>query len=151
VTSERDDLLQLLDHAWDRLVDRMAGLSKAEWMWSPTPDDRISVHWRLAHITAMLAEDRNWTWLGAEAPHRATAESMDPAGAIQAGVDAFAAWRDLLTTISDSDLAAAIGAVAGAYGDATRRSFVLHVADELIHHAAEAALLRDLYAAMVIG
>jgi hypothetical protein len=30
---------------------------------------------------------------------------------------------------------------------ATRRSFVLHMLDELIHHGAEAALMRDLYAA----
>jgi hypothetical protein len=29
---------------------------------------------------------------------------------------------------------------------ATGRSFVLHIADELIHHTAEAALLRDLFA-----
>jgi hypothetical protein len=34
----------------------------------------------------------------------------------------------------------------GYFADATRRSFVLHIADELIHHTAEAALLRDLFA-----
>lgn len=39
------------------------------------------------------------------------------------------------------------GKPAGRYGAASRRSFVLHVLDELIHHGAEAALLRDLYAA----
>jgi hypothetical protein len=33
----------------------------------------------------------------------------------------------------------------GFYEGDTRRSFVLHILDELIHHGAEAALLRDLY------
>jgi len=36
--------------------------------------------------------------------------------------------------------------VAGYFAGATVRSFVLHIADELIHHTAEAALLRDLFA-----
>jgi hypothetical protein len=149
VTAERDDLVELFDFAWNRLLHRMVGLTKAEWMWSPTPDDRISLHWRLAHITEMLSEERNWTWLGVEAPGRPSGQSMDPAAAIQAGVDAYAAWRDLLATLSDDDLTIPIGAVAGPYGEATRRSLVLHLADELIHHSAEAALLRDLYAASV--
>jgi hypothetical protein len=35
---------------------------------------------------------------------------------------------------------------AGYFAGATGRSFVLHIADELIHHTAEAALLRDLFA-----
>jgi len=54
---------------------------------------------------------------------------------------------DLLAATGDAVLAAPVGAPAGRYGDATRRSFALHIADELIHHTAEAALLRDLYGA----
>jgi DinB superfamily len=151
VTAERDDLVELFDSAWNRLLERLVGLTKAEWMWSPTPDDRISLHWRLAHITEMLSEERNWTWLGAEAPGRSSGQSMDPAAAIQAGVDAYAAWRGVLAGMSDDDLATPIGPEAGPYGEATRRSFVLHIADELVHHSAEAALLRDLYAASVVS
>jgi DinB superfamily len=148
VESERDDLLDLLDYAWQRLVDRMAGLTKSEWMWSPTADDRISLHWRLAHITEMLAEDRNWTWLGAAAPGGLPGGlAMSPESAMVAATDAYDALRALVATQSDDDLATAIGDAAGEYGAATRRSLVLHIADELIHHAAEAALLRDLYAA----
>ncbi|GAA3431286.1 hypothetical protein [Kutzneria kofuensis] len=37
------------------------------------------------------------------------------------------------------------GSRGGFYASDTRRSFVLHILDELIHHGAEAALLRDLY------
>jgi hypothetical protein len=35
----------------------------------------------------------------------------------------------------------------GAFADSTRRAFALHILDELIHHGAEVALLRDLYRA----
>ena len=40
-----------------------------------------------------------------------------------------------------------VGPVGGFYADATRVGFVLHEIDELIHHGAEIALLRDLYRA----
>jgi hypothetical protein len=61
--------------------------------------------------------------------------------------DVRAAYETFRALVSDDavDLDAEIGPAAGTYGKATRRSFVLHIADELIHHAAEAALLRDLY------
>lgn len=148
VEPERDDLLDLLDYAWQRFVDRMAGLTKSEWMWSPTPDDRITLHWRLAHLTEMLAEERNWTWLGAAAPGALPGGlAMSPEAALVAATDGYAAWRALVAAQSDNDLATPIGPAAGEYGSATRRSLVLHIADELIHHGAEAALLRDLYAA----
>jgi hypothetical protein len=44
-----------------------------------------------------------------------------------------------------------MGAVAGPYVDSTRAAFVLHELDELIHHAAEVAALRDLYRALRPG
>jgi hypothetical protein len=51
-----------------------------------------------------------------------------------------------LAGCTDESLAAPIGPSAGFYADGSRRSFALHILDELIHHGAEAALLRDLYA-----
>ena len=48
--------------------------------------------------------------------------------------------------LDDEALNTPLGEVAGYFADATGRSFVLHIADELIHHTAEAALLRDLFA-----
>ena len=51
-----------------------------------------------------------------------------------------------LTEGSAATLGDPIGTVAGLYGATSRRSLVLHLCDELIHHAAEASLLRDLYA-----
>jgi ankyrin repeat protein len=49
--------------------------------------------------------------------------------------------------VPESSLEEPIGPVGGPYADSTRRAFVLHVLDELIHHGAEVATLRDLYRA----
>ena len=89
---QREDLVGLFDHVWDRFWRRMDGLGDEEWRWAPTADPRISLRWRLGHIRRLLSE------------------------------------------------------AAGYFAGATGRSFVLHIADELIHHTAEAALLRDLFA-----
>jgi hypothetical protein len=47
--------------------------------------------------------------------------------------------------VTDADLWERIGDVGGPYADGTRLSWVLHVLDEVVHHGAEIALLRDLY------
>ena len=134
---------------YGRLAGRLEGMGEKDWAWCPMPDDRVGLRWRLRHITEMLAEDRNWHWLHAPmAPPPAAAHAESAAAAVAGLGEAFAAWRALLEALSDADLAEPIGAPAGRYGDASRRSFILHIADELIHHSAEAALLRDLYAAV---
>lgn len=123
----------------------MVGLSDDEWAWCPIGSEaEVTIRWRLAHIVEFLTEPRNWVWLGSAAappaeaaPAQAAAESLDAASA------AYASFRALISDVS-VDLGSAIGPAAAQFGDASRRSFVLHIADELIHHAAEAALLRDL-------
>jgi hypothetical protein len=66
VKSAHDDVLDLFDFVWQRVRDRMRGLTDVEWVWCPTADDRVSLRWRLAHITDLLSEERNWSWLGAD-------------------------------------------------------------------------------------
>jgi hypothetical protein len=147
--STQDDLVDLFDFVWNRLEGRMHGLTDVEWSWCPTSDERISLRWRLGHIANFLTESRNWQWLGSVRPGEVKKdESSTSAAALAALTESFAAWRALLAD-PDVDLAVPIGAPAGRYGQATRRSFVLHIADELIHHSAEAALLRDLYAGVL--
>jgi hypothetical protein len=60
---------------------------------------------------------------------------------------AYGTWERILAGTAERSLAEPIGAVGGRYGQGTRRSFVLHIVEELVHHGAEAALLRDLFAA----
>jgi uncharacterized damage-inducible protein DinB len=124
----------------------MAGLMDPELRWRPAPaDPDISLEWRLKHIGDLLAESRNALWLGQQP---ATAQLPIAGDAVQtlARLDAaYAVWRQVLANCTDESLAQPLGAAAGIYGKDTRRSFVLHILDELIHHGAEAALLRDLY------
>jgi hypothetical protein len=61
---------------------------------------------------------------------------------------AYAQWRGQLAGVDAEAFTEPIGPAAGPYGDSTRRSFALHIADEFIHHVAEASLLRDLYASL---
>lgn len=44
------------------------------------------------------------------------------------------------------DLQQAVGPAEGPYAEASRATLVAHINRELIHHLAEIALLRDLYA-----
>jgi hypothetical protein len=145
---QREDLVALFDHAWDRFWRRMDGLDDEEWRWAPTADPRISLRWRLGHIRRLLSEDRNGAWLGRQTePTGVAGRKADSAAASLAGVHAaFTWWRDMVTSLDDETLNTPLGEMAGYFADTTGRSFVLHIADELIHHTAEAALLRDLFA-----
>jgi hypothetical protein len=147
VTSVRDDVLDLFDHAWRRFRARMEGLGDDEWAWRPTPDERLTLRWRLRHIAELLDEERNGPWLGLPAePGPPREEAADAACALRNADAAYARWRGRLAALTDAALAEPVGPVAGPFAAATRGSFALHIADELIHHTAEAALLRDLYA-----
>jgi hypothetical protein len=115
----------------------------------PDPAPLSTIAWRLAHIATLLSSDRNATWLGLaarlgaeEAPTAATA-----ADALMSLDRAYAVFRSCVDAATEASLAEQMGPIAGPYADATRFGFVLHQLDELIHHGAEVALLRDLYRA----
>jgi hypothetical protein len=148
MSSSRDDLIELFEYVWQRFSDRMDGLSDAEWQWEPISDSRVTLRWRLRHIAEFLGAERNGPWLGLAA--EPTGEQPDPADSAAAALwdvnAAFTRWRGQLAETTEESLGELIGPVGGHYGDATRRAFALHIIDELVHHTAEAALLRDLYA-----
>ncbi|GAA1816194.1 DinB family protein [Luedemannella flava] len=172
--SPRDDLIQLSDYAGGRLRQRLAGLTDEEYSWEPVPNCRTvrptgdgrfrsdgprtdqadpraftTVSWRLAHIIDLLTADRVAGWL-AVTNVLTWPDVGDPgtaADALDALDLALAHWRTVLEATTEESLATTLGPVAGPYADATRRGFVLHILDELIHHGAEVALMRDLHAA----
>ncbi|WP_263730741.1 DinB family protein [Cellulomonas sp. SG140] len=153
MATPREDLAGLFDYAWQRFSDRMAGVSPEEWVWAPLADTRVCLRWRFGHLAHLLADGRNSAWLGLGPRPEVPAHGEEPAtvhGDLPAALEdlqvSFRRWRDLLDQTTDASLAEPIGAVGGPYGQASRYSYALHVLDELIHHTAEAALLRDLYA-----
>jgi hypothetical protein len=171
VPALRDELADLSDYAWQRLLDRLAGLTDEEYLWQPVPDcwtirpgpqeawtwdftwpepdpaPMTTIAWRLAHIT--VNDDRFRPWLGlGPYPGRPLRTIPPTAAAARQAVEATKAERHQdLMEVTDPELWEQIGPVGGPYADGTRVSWVLHVLDEVIHHGAEIALLRDLYRA----
>jgi hypothetical protein len=171
----KDDFVSLSDFVWQRTRSRLGGLRDEEYFWEPVPGcwtirDRgdatfyadgvqpapkpppfTTLAWRIAHLTDCYGADRNGEFLGAAlAP-----AVLDPEGARCATAETAVAllerahtrWRRHLTAVPAESLAERLGPVAGPYADATKAGFVLHMLDEFIHHGAELAMLRDLYAA----
>ena len=94
-------------------------------------------------------QHRNPRWLGRKpvGPEVTHLEAATAAEALAAVDAAWASWKALADSLTDEELAEPIGPAGGFFAQEEREAFVLHIADELIHHAAEVALLRDLWAA----
>jgi predicted enzyme related to lactoylglutathione lyase len=148
MSTEREDLTELGRYAFGRLRERLDGLTDEEYVWQPAPGV-VGLVWRLRHIAELLTEERNAAWLGVPVPPSppsvGTADAADDA--LRALDAAFAAWEVVLAAAPEESLASPIGEAGGPYADSTRRSLVLHILDELIHHGAEVGLVRDLWAA----
>jgi hypothetical protein len=169
MTSSRDDLIELSGFAWQRLRGRMDGLTDAEYLWEPVPGCRTvrpmpdgtwrsdgpadepqftTLAWRLCHIADLLAEGRNAPWLGQELlPGSKNGDPGRAAEVLSRLDEAYGTWHGVLARTTEQTLQERIGPIGGMFAESTRRAFALHILDELIHHGAEAALLRDLYAA----
>jgi catechol 2,3-dioxygenase-like lactoylglutathione lyase family enzyme/uncharacterized damage-inducible protein DinB len=145
MTTEREDLAELGRYAYRRLRERLDGLTDDEYVWQPAPGI-AGLTWRLGHIADLLTEQRNAVWLGAPASDLGTGTPATAAEALAALDAAFEVWTSVLAAVPDESLAEPVGAVGGRYGASTRRAFVLHVLDELIHHGAEVGVVRDLWA-----
>lgn len=160
------------DYTWDRFRQRLAGLSDDEYFWEPVPgcwsvrqagDGRwridgdggggpapdpvpvTTIAWRIGHIglTFIGFGDRLF------ADGKITVDDVDfaPSAAAAAGFldPAYRGWREQIGQISEERWWRPIGPAFGPYADSTTADLALHVMDELIHHAAEVGLLRDLY------
>jgi hypothetical protein len=173
MTFLKSDLIDLSDYAWNRLRTRLTGLTDEEYFWQPAPDcwsvrpvgdgtftmdstalppepaPFTTAAWRISHVIDVLQAERTATWIGV----RPTAEDGAPvvpgtaADALRALDRAHTAWRRRLTEVDEDGLGVAMGPIAGLYAEHTRLAFVLHILDELIHHGAEIAVVRDLYRA----
>jgi hypothetical protein len=173
----KHDLLDLADLAYERLRRRIQGLDDEEYLWEPAygcwsvrpagdgtyrldaadgpvePAPLTTIAWRLCHVIDLLAGPRNATWIGVT-PAGTLDRLGEPATADRA-VDelerAYALFRTHVSATDGSLLATSMGPVAGRFADDTRAAFILHELDEFIHHAAEIAVLRDLYRALGDG
>jgi hypothetical protein len=114
---------------------------------NPTPPPFTTIAWRLGHLSEMLTLRADHT-VGS---HSLTADGYHFHGTAAEGIAAFeagaAAWREALVSADDTALDT-VGHSRYPYGSDPEDVFigtVWWVNQELLHHAAEIALLRDLY------
>jgi len=165
-------LLRGWDDAWQRLDRRLAGLDDAEYLWEPVPGswsvrrrddgawtaDRVipdpepapvtTIAWRIWHLASDCLAD----YLGDTPGGRPLAVAGrtwhgDAATALRDLHTAAGAFRDAVTALGEDGVWAPLGPAWGPYAEDTWADLVVHAVDELAHHGAEIALLRDLYRA----
>lgn len=166
------EIVTAFDTAWDRFMERLDGMDDPEYFWEPVPggwsvrqdDDgewRIdadggggpapdpvpftSIAWRIGHIgmTFISFGDRLF------ADGRVTIDDIDiPGSAMEAMAfleGHYRGWIGGIGTFDAERWAEPVGPAFGPYAEHTTANLVLHVLDEITHHAAEVAILRDLY------
>ena len=170
MSKARASLIDVFDFTWRRLDSRLQGLSDQEYLWEPAagtlsirqgdsevwtldetdesanPPPLTTIAWRVCHLGgSALGGFANWFNSGG-APYSVDEEVPASANAaISFLTRNYEYWRQGIVTFPEERLWLAIGPQFGPYSEASAVDLMLHVLDEFIHHAAEIALLRDLY------
>ena len=161
-------LVDQLDFHWThQLRPRLAGLTDDEYFWQPVPacwtvgrDGSIdfahpapepspftTIAWRLAHvIVGVLAMRSHSHFGGPEAGYETWQYATDAATAVRQLDEEYRRWIDGVRSLSDDGLTRPCGPAEGPYADYPFSALVLHINREVIHHGAEIACIRDLYA-----
>jgi hypothetical protein len=162
-------ILSGFDDAWTRLDARLEGLTQDEYHWQPVgdmwtvrqadgawladwqdpdpdPAPVTTIGWRLWHLASDCLADylrasdvprpinpRGREWYGNVAPAVADLRA------------AATAFRSTMAALGEDGIWSEMGPRWGPFGESPWAALVVHATDELAHHGAEIALLRDLY------
>jgi hypothetical protein len=114
---------------------------------APTPAPLTTIAWRLGHIGSGVLGFRADNHFGSGAPNFDEVEWPASAAAAIAYVeDGYARWMAGVRSLDAEGLARPVGPAEGPYAERPFAELVLHISREVMHHGAEVALLRDLYA-----
>lgn len=112
----------------------------------PVPVPATTIAWRLGHLLVGVFGARNANHFGAPPVDYLTA--VWPATAREA-LDRldheYSTWVRGVAGLGEERLAQSVGPVEGHFAEYSYAALVLHIHREVIHHAAEILLLRDLY------
>lgn len=119
--------------------------------FAPDPGDPApvtTIAWRLAHVTVGVFGTRAANHFGepGTVEYDTTDYSLAAAGGLAQLDEQYAAWMAGVSGLDEDALRAPCGPAEGPYADKPFATLVLHINREAIHHLAEVALLRDLYA-----
>ncbi|GAA4935768.1 DinB family protein [Streptomyces coeruleoprunus] len=119
----------------------------------PTPPPFTTIAWRLSHLSELLtvaADHTGRTGTLTRDDYRSSGDAVGAIAAFDAGAEA---WRQALSQLDDAALDT-VGYCTyphGSYDEDPFLDIVWWVNQELLHHGAEIALLRDLYRARQQG
>jgi len=161
-------LAEQLDFHWTNFMrPRLEGLTDDEYFWQPVPDcwtvhpdgaiDFVypepapppftTIAWRLAHVIVGVLAVRNHSHFdGPPADYMSWQYATDATTALRQLDDAYANWIAGVRNLSEDELNRPCGPAEGPYADYPMLTLVLHINREVIHHGAEIACIRDLYA-----
>ena len=163
-------LLDALDRAWAALAERLAGLTDDECAWQPVaggwavrrhgttwradwadpdpvPAPVTTISWRCWHLAVDCLDSYSGRLFGRSGTGLQGTEWVGSSAEATALLER--AWRVFRAGVagwSTADLLRPLGPAWGAFASQTHADLALHAAREVIHHGAEVALLRDLYA-----
>ncbi|MFE7631761.1 DinB family protein [Kocuria sp. NPDC057446] len=113
----------------------------------PVPAPFTTIAWRTAHVVVgVLAVRSHGHFAGPEASYGHWAYAGTADEALDQLDREVARWSTGVHSLTAADLARPCGPAEGPHADLPMLALVLHINRELIHHGAEIALLRDLYA-----
>ena len=161
-------LADQLDYHWtNQLRPRLDDLTDKEYFWQPVPDcwtvhqdgaidfaypppqpePFTTIGWRLAHVIVGVFAMRNHSHFGGPpADYQSWNYATGAATAMRQLDEQYRKWIDGVRGLSDDDLWRPCGPAEGPYADYPFTALVLHINREVIHHGAEIACIRDLYA-----
>lgn len=165
-TEVRDVVLDSMDRMFEQLVERLDGLTDAEYLWEPTqhvwsvreqadgppvvegagardidPAPVTTIAWRLWHIAIDCLDDYTRRFAGDESEASAewTSEASDAVEILRAK------WDGYRSVVAARNWWDELGSDWGPWSRHCVADMAMHASNELVHHGAEIALLRDLY------
>lgn len=113
----------------------------------PVPAPVTTIAWRLGHVIVGVLGARVHGHFGGPAyDYMSFDYSPTAAGALAQLDEAYEAWTAGVRRLDADALAQPCGPAEGPWHEKPMITLVLHIHREVIHHGAEIALLRDLYA-----
>lgn len=164
--------LGLLDYVWPRIRGRLEGMTDDEYLWEPARGcwtvrpapsgkweiDRVvpapeparvtTIAWRTWHVGSECLSGFAQLLFGDDPLLDDSDEWYGTAdGALDALDRAWSGFSAGCHKLDEGAMSEKLGPAWGPWAESNRADALLHVADEIIHHGAEVALLRDLYGA----
>ena len=166
------ELLDQLDFTWNvHFLPRMEGLTDEEYLWEPVadcwsvrpqPDGTVTrdwspepsspapfttIAWRMCHIGMEIFGMRASNHFGDGSLSVATFTAWPTTA--ESGLafvnEHYQAWRAGVESLGEEGLLRPCDPAERPYAEEPLATLVLHINREFIHHAAEIALIRDLY------